>query len=72
MSIFEIHSEGGKGEKILDLSGNGLGLTFQNSTMIGLKEVNCQYLSPNCFKSLPTLYGLQLPSFLLTGDGFKY
>ncbi|XP_074573350.1 kinesin-like protein KIN-6 [Curcuma longa] len=39
MSIFEIHSEGGKGEKILDLSGNGLGLTFQNSTMIGLKEV---------------------------------
>ncbi|KAG6502593.1 hypothetical protein ZIOFF_034878 [Zingiber officinale] len=39
MSIFEIYSEGGKGEKILDLSGNGVGLTFQNSTLIGLKEV---------------------------------
>ncbi|WOK98824.1 kinesin-like protein KIN-6 [Canna indica] len=39
ISILEIYSERGKGERILDLSADGEELSFQNSTMIGLKEV---------------------------------
>ncbi|CAL9758277.1 unnamed protein product [Musa acuminata subsp. burmannicoides] len=39
LSMFEIHSERGKGERILDLSHDGVELSFQHSTVIGLKEV---------------------------------
>ncbi|THU74729.1 hypothetical protein C4D60_Mb04t36450 [Musa balbisiana] len=39
LSMFEIYSERGKGERILDLSHDGVELSFQHSTVIGLKEV---------------------------------
>ncbi|XP_019709158.1 kinesin-like protein KIN-6 isoform X2 [Elaeis guineensis] len=39
LSMFEIYSERGKGERILDLSPNGIDLSLQQSTMKGLQEV---------------------------------
>lgn len=42
--MFEIHSERGKGERILDLSHDGVELSFQHSTVIGLKEVGADVL----------------------------
>ncbi|KAK9113263.1 hypothetical protein Scep_020782 [Stephania cephalantha] len=38
ISMFEIYSEGGKGEKIFDLSSDGGDLSFQQSTVKGLQE----------------------------------
>ncbi|KAF3446797.1 hypothetical protein FNV43_RR11977 [Rhamnella rubrinervis] len=40
ISIFEIRSESGKGEKLYDLSPNGAELIMQQSTIKGLQEVN--------------------------------
>ncbi|XP_031283161.1 kinesin-like protein KIN-6 [Pistacia vera] len=39
LSIFEIYSERGKGEKMLDLSPDGTDLSMQQSSIKGLKEV---------------------------------
>ncbi|XP_077246199.1 ATP binding microtubule motor family protein isoform X2 [Tasmannia lanceolata] len=39
LSIFEINSERGKGEKILDLCPDGADLSFQQSTIKGVQEV---------------------------------
>ncbi|XP_038982265.1 kinesin-like protein KIN-6 isoform X2 [Phoenix dactylifera] len=39
LSMFEIYSERGKGERILDLSPNGIDLSLQQSTIKGLQEV---------------------------------
>ncbi|XP_021668069.2 kinesin-like protein KIN-6 isoform X2 [Hevea brasiliensis] len=39
ISIFEIYSEGGKAERMLDLSPGGADLTMQQSTVKGLQEV---------------------------------
>ncbi|KAG1361953.1 kinesin-like protein KIN-6 [Cocos nucifera] len=39
LSMFEIYSERGKGERILDLSPNGIDLSIQQSTIKGLQEV---------------------------------
>ncbi|KAK9136484.1 hypothetical protein Syun_015814 [Stephania yunnanensis] len=39
ISMFEIYSQGGKGEKIFDLSSDAAHLSFQQSTVKGLQEV---------------------------------
>ncbi|KAM4122196.1 hypothetical protein ACJW30_01G064100 [Castanea mollissima] len=39
ISIFEIYSERGKGEKVYDLSAGGTELSMQQSTMKGLQEI---------------------------------
>lgn len=39
ISIFEIYSEGGKGEKVFDLSPDGTELSMQQSSIKGLQEV---------------------------------
>ncbi|KAG9442663.1 hypothetical protein H6P81_018517 [Aristolochia fimbriata] len=39
LSIFEIYSEGGKKEKLLDLSSDGADLSFHQSSIKGLQEV---------------------------------
>lgn len=44
LSIFEIYSEKGKGEKMYDLSADGGELTMQQFTIKGLKEVIKQHL----------------------------
>lgn len=40
LSIFEIRTEGGKGEKLYDLSPEGAELTLHQSTIKGLQEVD--------------------------------
>lgn len=40
ISIFEIYSERGKGEKVCDLSQEGTELSMQQSTIKGLQEVH--------------------------------
>lgn len=46
ISIFEISSERGKGERLFDLSPNGGDLSMQQSTLRGLQEVE-YYLCVN-------------------------
>lgn len=43
ISIFEIYSEKGKGEKLSDLSPDGSYIYMQQSVVKGLKEVICQF-----------------------------
>lgn len=43
ISIFEISSERGKGERVFDLSPNGGDLCMQQSTLKGLQEVEYSF-----------------------------